>query len=66
MSRIEIGDSFHPIGHPLPVYTMKREYMFQGKRHIVGYYVNDPSPLHYQLIGIDLPEDQLQRVESAS
>lgn len=56
---LQIGDRFRVRTHPETIYTMRAEHVWQGRRHIIGYYRHGLS----QLIGCDLPEDELDPVD---
>lgn len=59
MSRIEIGDRFRHKGRAGSTYVAQSEYQWQGARRIVGWHQHAPN----QKVGIDLPENELERVE---
>jgi hypothetical protein len=60
MSLIKIGDSFHAKARPQPIYVAEREHEFNGKRYICGSYQH----AYNQRVGIDLPEEELTKIES--
>jgi len=56
---IKIGDQFHAKDRPQPVYVAEHEHHFRGQRWIAGSYQYAAN----QRVGIDLPEDELTRVD---